>query len=83
MDRKARQDGFGGIHFIALRAYDIAEPERVYQHFSKIVNFQPRYSINRHLKNNSTVIKFLEKTLRSSPEWMQLKIATLLGNRKY
>lgn len=83
MNSKAREDGFDGIHLIALRAYEISDAERVYKHFSKIVNFQPRYSINTYLKKKSPLRTVIEKTLRSSPEWMQLKIASLVGNKEY
>lgn len=83
MNAKAQEDGFNGIHLIALRAYEIADSEKIYKHFAKIVNFQPRYSINTYLKKKSALRGFIEKVLRSSPEWMQLKFAALAGSAKY
>lgn len=83
MNAKAREDGFNGIHLIALRAYEISDAERIYKHFAKIVNFQPRYSINTYLKKKSAFRTLAEKALRRSPEWIQLKIAALARNEKY
>lgn len=80
---KAREDGFNGVHLIALRAYEIADAEKTYKHFSKVVNFQPRYSINTHLKKNSSLRTYAEKILRTAPEWLQLKLVAMLGNAKY
>ncbi|MBO2915117.1 glycosyltransferase WbsX family protein [Enterobacter sichuanensis] len=83
MNAKAREDGFNGLHLIALRAYEIVDAEKTYKNFAKIVNFQPRYSINTHLKKKSFFRNYVEKFLRSSPEWLQLKITSLAGNKKY
>lgn len=83
MNTKAQEDGFGGIHLIALRAYEIADAEKTYSHFDKIVNFQPRYSINTYLKKTSVLRKFAEKVLRNSPEWFQLKLASIAGSSEY
>lgn len=78
---KAQSDGFSGVHLIALRAYNIANAESIYKYFNKIVNFQPRYSINTHLRKTSSTRNIIEKMVRSSPEWIQLSLATLLSKK--
>ncbi|MCE9909963.1 glycoside hydrolase family 99-like domain-containing protein [Hafnia paralvei] len=83
MNFKARKDGFNGLHLIALRAYEIADAASIYEHFDKIVNFQPRYSINTYLRKKSNLRSLAEKFLRSSPEWIQLKISSFIGSDKY
>lgn len=83
MNCKAIEDGFSGMHFIAMRSYDIADSMSVYKYFDKIINFQPRYSINKHLKNNSNSRKTMEKWFRSAPEWLQLRIVSLLKGGRY
>lgn len=83
INAKAISEGFSGIHLIALRAYDIANSESIYKFFDKIVNFQPRYSINTHLRKKSYARNIAEKIVRSCPEWVQLSLAGLSKKSKY
>lgn len=83
MNCKAKEDGFSGIHFIAMRAYEITDAERVYKLFNKVVNFQPRYSINNHLRNTSPTRKIIEKIIRRSPESLQLRLVSLFRKGKF
>ncbi|WP_368168888.1 MULTISPECIES: glycosyltransferase WbsX family protein [unclassified Aeromonas] len=80
---EAIKSGFDGVHFIALRAYDVINAENLYKNFSAIVNFQPRYAINKYLKKNGVVKNVLGKIARRLPESMQLNIATMLKNKTY
>ncbi|MEZ2697276.1 glycoside hydrolase family 99-like domain-containing protein, partial [Hafnia alvei] len=68
-------------HLIALRAYDMANAESIYKYFNKIVNFQPRYSINTHLRKTSSTRNIIERIVRSAPEWIQLSLASLLSKK--
>ncbi|MEI4975151.1 glycoside hydrolase family 99-like domain-containing protein [Aeromonas caviae] len=80
---EAKKNGFNGIHFIALRAYDVINAEALYRNFDAIVNFQPRYSINKYLRKESSLKLTLSKIARRLPEFLQLKIATVLKSNKY
>lgn len=82
-NEKAKASGFDGVHFIALRAYDVLNAEQLYNRFDAIVNFQPRYAINKHLKKNGFIKKNLEKTLRRLPEFVQLSLSSVLKNKGY
>ncbi|HFJ0485323.1 TPA: glycoside hydrolase family 99-like domain-containing protein, partial [Shigella boydii] len=81
-NNKAKCDGFDGIHLIALRAYSIANADSVYKYFDKIVNFQPRFAINTHLKKSSPLKKLIESTLRIAPEWLQLQLVRIIKNKR-
>ncbi|AMO93793.1 glycosyltransferase WbsX family protein [Collimonas fungivorans] len=77
VNNKAREDGFDGIHLIACRAYEISNQNVIYEKFSAILNFQPRFSINKYFKSNNKAIAWLEPRLRLLPEFFQLKLAKL------
>ncbi|PNH88035.1 hypothetical protein C1M56_11710 [Vibrio diazotrophicus] len=66
----SQRDGFDGVYFIAFRSYDILNDFNCYRKFNAIVNFNPRYSINKHLNS-----KRYNKYLRLFPEFIQLKLA--------
>ncbi|HDN9014688.1 TPA: glycoside hydrolase family 99-like domain-containing protein [Aeromonas salmonicida] len=83
INKKARLDGFSGIHLVALRAYEISDAGSIYKDFDMIVNFQPRFSINSKLKKTSNYMKFIERILRRCPESIQLKIARLHSKKAY
>ncbi|MGL4336700.1 MAG: glycosyltransferase WbsX family protein [Turicibacter sp.] len=80
---EAKKNGFNGIHFIALRAYDVINAEELYRNFDAIVNFQPRYSINKYLRSDNFLKLTLSKVARRLPEFLQLKIAASLKSKKY
>jgi len=83
INEKAKNDGFSGIHLVALRAYEIADANSIYEKFEMIVNFQPRFSINSSLKKSSAYIKYIEKILRRFPERIQLKLAGIYSKKTY
>lgn len=83
INNKAKSDGFAGVHLIALRAYDIVDAKKVYEKFDMIMNFQPRFAINCHLKKSPIYIKYIEGVLRRLPENLQLKLVSLYNKNSY
>ncbi len=75
LNELAKNDGFDGIYLIACRSYDILNAEKVYSDFNSVMNFNPRYAINFHLRRSKTAI--LEKLLRRIPEYLQSRIACI------
>ncbi|HIF9075041.1 glycoside hydrolase family 99-like domain-containing protein [Photobacterium damselae] len=73
LNKLAINDGFLGIYFVAFRSYDIPYQELLYASFDAILNFNPRYCINKNLKNRSK--SYLDKYLRLLPEKMQSNLA--------
>lgn len=66
---KAKGEGFDGIHFVAVKAY---ETNKVYDKFDAFLRFQPRDLFNSLNGEKSKIIKLVEKTLRSIPEKYQI-----------
>lgn len=83
INKLAREDGFDGVHLIALRAYEIADAQKIYKNFDMIVNFQPRYAINSQLKEKSLILTVVERMLRRLPENLQLKLGKLYAKKSY
>jgi len=69
----ARKDGFDGLYIIACRSYEISNAEYIYGLFDAVMNFNPRYAINFHLKKSK--FSALEKIARSMPESIQSLIS--------
>lgn len=82
-NKKARSDGYDGFYFIAFRSYSILDANTIYAGFDSLLNFQPRFSFNKYLKNKNKLINLLEKIARSLPEQVQLKIISALKNKAH
>ncbi|PTO68215.1 glycoside hydrolase family 99-like domain-containing protein [Vibrio splendidus] len=82
-NKRALDSGFDGLHFIAMRAYEIYNPESVYKKFDAIVNFQPRYAVNKYLSKRSASVKKLESIARTLPEKWQAVIANVMKRNSY
>ncbi|EGQ8033735.1 hypothetical protein G5Y03_004693, partial [Vibrio parahaemolyticus] len=79
----AVQNGFDGLHYIAMRAYEVFNAEAVYDKFDAIVNFQPRYAINKHLANRSKIVSKAESLARRLPEKWQAIISKRFSQKSY
>lgn len=73
----ALADGFSGIHFLACRSYDLVNQHQLYTGFSGVINFNPRYALNRYLRPNTLAGKKLERLLRLLPEKIQLMLSSI------
>ncbi|UAL42638.1 glycoside hydrolase family 99-like domain-containing protein [Shewanella inventionis] len=79
-NQKALEAGFDGIHFIAMRAYSLSGAEQVYSMFEAIINFQPRFAVNKYLSSRSSFTKRLESVARKLPESIQSKLSYFTNN---
>ncbi|MDH0447938.1 glycoside hydrolase family 99-like domain-containing protein [Shewanella sp. GD04112] len=80
---RAIQEGFSGIHFIAMRAYILSGSQKIYNKFESVINFQPRFAINKYLASRSKLTKYLESFARKLPESMQSILTRFVSNKSY
>lgn len=80
---RAKREGFDGMHFIAMRAYVLSRPGKIYDKFESIINFQPRYSINKYLSARSKFTRLLESLARKFPEYVQSKLSFFVNNKNH
>ncbi|MDR3429434.1 glycoside hydrolase family 99-like domain-containing protein [Silvimonas sp.] len=78
----ARADGFSDLHILACRAYDIAGTGQWTQLFNGVINFNPRYILNRYLRKVSYLQAKGEKLLRVLPERIQSAMVGFLRNKQ-
>ena len=76
-NKKAIENGFGGIYFIGLKSYDIDREISVYSKFNAKMFFQPRYLFNKKFFQRKKISSALEKKLRRLPEKAQLLIGRI------
>lgn len=81
--RRAKEEGFEGVYLIAMRAYVISNPEKIYDKFDSIINFQPRFALNKYLSARSKFTRFLESVARRFPEYIQSRLAFFISNKKH
>lgn len=76
----AKEDGYDGLYMIACRSYDILNADVVYELFDGIMNFNPRYAINFHLRKNGKSL--IEKLARRMPEGLQSMISGIRNDQR-
>ena len=80
IDRLAIADGFDGMYFIACRSYELVNRKKIYSSFQGIINFNPRYMVNRYLRSVGSAS--VDKYLRVLPERFQSNLAKIKYFRK-
>jgi glycosyl transferase family WbsX len=81
MRAQAEQAGFPGLYLIAGRAYPMLNAKRLYAGFDAVMDFEPRFSINSHLRRLPEWRMQVESLLRHLPEWTQRRLQQLSGPR--
>ncbi|PMG83497.1 glycoside hydrolase family 99-like domain-containing protein [Vibrio breoganii] len=72
------EHGFDGISFISHRPYPVMSEDKLYNDFDSIINFQPRYAVNKYLKKKSKLSQAVEPILRRLPESTQAQLSKIL-----
>lgn len=76
----ACQQGFAGIHWLAIRSYPLANDQALYRHFNGVINFAPRWFFNQQKAARSPLWRRLQPLLRQLPESWQLALTRLKQN---
>jgi hypothetical protein len=70
----AIRDGFDGLHFVAVKAFDTLKTG-LFRLFDAQIKFQPRELFSTEYSKQNKIVKFAEKILRSLPENAQRPFA--------
>lgn len=73
---RAREKGLQGIHFVAVKAYEVSNKD-LFSNFDSFLRFQPRDLFNTLNSGGSSLKSWVEKKLRSLPEKYQIMIGEL------
>jgi len=74
-DQLAKEQGFEGIHWVAIKSYPMVNETSIYRLFDAVIKFQPRVFFNEQKSQRSTLWKCLQPVLRMLPEAIQIKLA--------